>query len=539
MVKKTTKADEAKKVTKSKKQAKTNTAAKSNKNLKPTGELNIYVDGDGNKYEVNSETKTFKKIASAFKDIDPNEISLDAMPLTIYQRYLKDRFDGESVTLKKDMLRFRDHVISCDIEEGFTIKDTHKKYAVVSNFDGIPTPKELGDWFERPAREFSAEETREAEERGKQALLEREEARKKAAEEAEEEEEPDYEELRKKVLSKIYAIQNGKRICEDPIKDFKDAIPFKQWRRKCNALLKRWGNREIRFKRFLSELAEMTEEQEFEVVEKVHRMTFQGTLLPTFKKVGSLIGNMLEVDDKKVYAVPFLVEYALHYEPKMMPQLMKYSRNEITAVDFIKEPIVEDWKEEYKKNCLENSGMNAKVISCAMTSAGLIPPQNLLYSDDLKVGDRIYLYDKVNDEWVYKDVLDTKYGITINNGVGLYKDDDFIVVGHRDILKLPYRFAGVDNNKDTEELNKEGIVNLNHWYKRLQAFYPFESKEVNGKSYSGVTIYFGKKEGDIYNIYGDWKKIMNRIRKFLMSQGDTRYEENEQRCLGERYKQPE
>lgn len=518
MVKKTTKVGEEKKVT------------NPNKSLQPTGELNVYVGSDGVKYKIDGEKKTIKKIVSTFNDID-NLVTLDAMPLTVYHRYLKDKFIGEACTLKKDKLHFRDYIISCNIDEGFTIKDTHKKYAVVSDFEGIPTPKELGDWFNKPSREFTAEENREAEERGKEAL------KKEPVNETEEEEAPDLERIRKSVICKIKMIQKGRKICDDPIVEFKDAIPFKQWRRKCNAIIKRWTNREIRFKRFLSEMLEMTEEQSFEVEEKVHRMSFVGTLLPSFKKVGNLVGNMLEVDDKKVYAVPFLVDYALHFEPKIMPQLMKFSRNEISSIDFIKEPIVEDWKEEYKKNALENSAMNARIISCVMTAAGLVPPQNMLYTDDLKVGDRIYLFDAVNQEWVYKDVLSTKNGIEINNEVGLLKDADYIVVGHRDILKLPYRFAGVDNNTDTEELNKESIININNWYKRIVAFYPFESKEINGNKYQGVTVYFGRKDGDVYNIYGDWKKIHSRIRKFLVSQGITTFEENEKRCMGDNYKQ--
>ena len=507
-------------------------SSKINKSLKATGEKDIYVDQDGVKYKINNETKTFSKVATSLKDINIEDISLDAMPLTVYHRYLKDKFMGETCTLKKDKLHFRDFVISCNTDEGFTIKDTHKKYAVVSDFEGIPTPKELGEWFNRPQREFSVEENMEAVARGKEA-----QKKEPAVIEETEEEVPDFEKLRKSLLVKIHMIQDGRKICDDPIAEFKDAIPFKQWKRKCNAILKRWTNREIRFKRLLRELEEMTTEQSFEVTEKVHRMTFVGTLLPTFRKVGNLIGNMLEVDDKKVYAVPFLIDYMLHEEPKMMPQLMKFSRNEISALDFIKNPIVEDWKEEYKKNSLENSALNARVLSCAFSSAGYIPPQNMLYTDDLKVGDRIYMYDATNDEWVYKDVLDTSHGIIINNEVGLLKNDDYIVVGHRDILKLPYRFDGVTNNNDTEELNKEAIVNVNNWYKRMVAFYPFENKQVNGINYQGVTVYFGHKDGDVYNIYGDYKKIHKRIRKFLVSQGVTTYEDNEKRCLGDNYKQ--
>lgn len=519
MVKKTTKVGAENKVT------------TPSKNLKPTGEANIYVDEAGTKYKLDINKKTFSKIATKLSEINPDDISLDAMPLTVYHRYLKDKFIGEACTIKKDKIHFRDFIISCNIDEGFTIKDSHKKYAIVSDFEGIPTPKELGDWFNKPTREFSVEENKEAAERGKEAQ------KKETKVEEEVEETPDFERLRKSVIVKIKMIQDGRRNCEDPIADFKDFIPFKQWRRKCNALLKSWTNREIRFKKFLNEMLKMTEEQSFEVEEKVHRMSFVGTLLPCFKKVGNLVGNMLEVDDKKVYAVPFLIDYALHYEPKIMSQLMKFSRNEITSIDFIKNPVVEDWKEEYKKNSLENSAMNARILSCVMTTAGLVPPQNLLYSDDLKVGDRLYMYDRYKDEWVYKDVLSTKNGVEINNEVGLLKDDDYIVVGHRDILKLPYRFNGVDNNKDTEELNKEAIVNVNNWYKRIVAFYPFEKKEVNGVNYQGVTVYFGHKDGDVYNIYGDWNKINARLRKFLVSQGITTFEENEKRCMGDNYKQ--
>lgn len=51
-----------------------------------------------------------------------------------------------------------------------------------------------------------------------------------------------------------------------------------------------------------------------------------------------LKGNLLEVDGKWVADVPFLVEYLLHYEKRVMSQYMKFAKGEITDIEFIKNP---------------------------------------------------------------------------------------------------------------------------------------------------------------------------------------------------------
>lgn len=129
-------------------------------------------------------------------------------------------------------------------------------------------------------------------------------------------------------------------------------------------------------------------------------------------------------------------------------------------------------------------------------------------------------------------------GVEINGGVGLYKNDTFIVVGHRDILKIPYNFSGVVNDKDTKAINEESIVILNNWYQRLEAFYPFNDLELNGNQREGVRLYFGRKDGDVYVIYGEPYKMINRIRKFLLQQGITKFEDLEKDCRGDRYELP-
>lgn len=500
------------------------------KTLRPTDKDGIYEDENGNKYKMDMKKHTFKKVLASFKDIDVNDINFDKFPIQTYQKCLKATFTEDSVVLKKDKIHFRDYVIGYDNKDGFSVKDARKKYEVVSDFDGIPTPKELVEFFNRPKRVPTPEETREAYERGK---LAEEEAR-KAKEEAESMTVEDYKD---KVIRTIHRIQDGKEICEDPIATFKDAIPHKQWRRKCNAIIKQWLERKIRFKKFLTLMETMTEEQNFEVP-RPKAPKFVGTLLPDYHKVGNLVGDKLEVDGKLVYAVPFLVEWMLHFEPKMMPQYMKFAKGEITEMDFIKNPIEDDDYVEYKKNALQNSARNAQIVTCAMTQAGVLAPQQQLFSDDLKVGDRIYLYDPIVDDWVYKDICKVKGGVEINREVGLLKSDVFIVVGHRDILKLPYRFNGVENNEDTEELNKEAIVSLNNFPERLQAFYPFDNHEVNGTIYKGVRIYFGKKDGDAFEIYGYPQKIMMRIRKFLLQGGIDKFEDLEKGCKGDRYELP-
>lgn len=380
---------------------------------------------DGKLYQVDTIKKTMKRVYKDFKDIDIDAVETMHMSMQVYQRYLRDKFPGEDAPIKKGKLYFRGYRISCDAEHGFIIEDTQKKYEVVATpFEGIPTPKELGDWFTRPAVKHTPEELQKSIERGKELMRQEEEEYERRELEAEKAaEEPDYEALRRKVLSTIKDIRS-KTVDFDPTK-FPDMIPFRRWKRQVNSLLTQWKNRKIRYAKFINELERITTEETFVIKEKNHRSSFKGTLLPDFKTVGSIVGDKIEVDGKLVDAVPFLTEYLLCKQPKAMSQLMKFATGEITVVDLIKNPLEVDWKVEYKKRALQNTEYNVRVLGMLYDAVDVTMPSDILFDSDLKVGDRIAM--TLDGELKYKVVSDVSRGIFISKSVGyLLKHDRWI-----------------------------------------------------------------------------------------------------------------
>lgn len=378
---------------------------------------------DGKLYKLDTVKKTMKRVYKDLSALNVDDVELEQMPMTVYQRYLKDNFEGESCTIKKGKLLFRGYRISCTAENGFMVEDTQNKYKVVDTpFEGIPTPKELGEWFKKPKVEHTPEQLREAVEKGKELARKAQEERERNARAVEEVEEPDYEELRRKVLRTIKSIRS-KTFDFDPTK-FPEMIPFKRWKRKVNSLLTQWKNREIRYAKFLNELEKVTTEETFVVAEKKHRSTFVGTLLPEHKTVGMLKGNKIEVDGKWVDAVPFLLDYLLFYEKRAMSQIMKYAAGEITDVELIKNPIAVDWKVEYNKRALENTAHNAQVLTMVYAQVGIVAPQDLLYEADLEAGDKILL--DIDGELKTRTIASTDKGITLGKEIGLLKLDKWI-----------------------------------------------------------------------------------------------------------------
>lgn len=420
---------------------KVKTPIKSEEETKPSDKKNVarviskdeygneYAECNGKVYIIDSVKKTMKRVYNDLKalaDVDMDEVALSekAFPMTTYQRYLRDHFHGEDMPIKKGKLHFRGYRISCDPINGFVIEDTTKKYEVVETpFEGIPTPKELGEWFKKPKREFTAEEEREAVERGKELLRKKKEEHEAARAAIEDSyEEPDFEALRRKVLHKITEARS-KAIDVDP-EVFTTMIPFKRWKRKVKSLYTQWKNRKIRYAKYLNEIEKLTIEETFTVEEKRHRSKFIGTFLPDFRKVGMLKGNLLEVDDKWVDAAPFLVEYLLHYEKRVMSQYMKFANGEITDIEFIKNPIEVDWRVEYKRNALENTPHNIAVLCMVYSQVGIVAPQDLLYDADLKEGDVILL--DVDGELKRRTISSTNKGITMGKDIGLLKLDKWI-----------------------------------------------------------------------------------------------------------------
>lgn len=215
----------------------------------------------------------------------------------------------------------------------------------------------------------------------------------------------------------------SKTIDVDP-ESFTTMIPFKRWKRKVKSLYTQWKDRKIRYAKYLNEIEKVTTEETFVIEEKRHRSKFVGTFLPDFHTVGMLKGNLLEVDGKWVAAVPFLVEYLLHYEKRVMSQYMKFAKGEITDIEFIKNPIEVDWRVDYKRNALENTAYNAAVLCMVYSQVGIIAPQDLLYEADLKEGDSILL--DVDGELKRRIIISTNRGITMGKEVGLLKLDKWI-----------------------------------------------------------------------------------------------------------------
>lgn len=394
----------------------------------------IAVGTDGIMRVINTATHTCRKLCKSkpIEDIKFAELDCSDMDLTPYQRYLKDRFGDEDCPIKNKKLIFRGYRVSCTADAGFLVEDTLNRYEPVQgNWEGIPTPEELGDFIEehttRKAAEPKAEDLKKAVERGKQIAEQRKAdaaARRDAILGIEKCELTlkDYEKLRKEVLAKIESLRGVK---DNNFEELIIAIPFKRWRRKAKALLKQLTEKKIRRGAFLNELQKVTEEETFVVEEKRHRSTFKGILSREYKKVGYLRGDKIEVDDKLVDAVPFLTEVLLHEEPRVMSQYMKYAKGLITDREFIDKPIDVDWKVDYKKNSMANTAHNAQVLSIVFDRVGLIAPQDLLYETDLKVGDVILLL--VDGELKRRTVAKVEGGVEIGREVGLLKTDKFIM----------------------------------------------------------------------------------------------------------------
>lgn len=389
---------------------------------------------DGKVYKIDTIKKTVRRVYKDLADLNSDDIATEEMPMTVYQRYLKDKF-GEDAPVKKGKLYFRGYRISCDAETGFIIEDTQNRYQLVETpFEGIPTPKELGEWFKKPKVEHTPEQLHEAVERGKELARKVAEERERGRETIEEDT-PDYEVLRRKVLRTIEGIRS-KTIDFDPAK-FPEMIPFKRWKRKVNSLLTQWKNRKIRYAKFINELEKITTEETFVVEEKKHRSSFVGTLLPEHETVGILKGDKIEVDGKWIDAVPFLLEYLLFYEKKAMSQIMKYAAGEITDVELIKNPIDVDWKVEYNKRALKNTAHNARVLTMVYARVGLVAPQDLLYEADLEVGDKILI--DIDGELKTRTIASVTKGITLGKEIGLLKLDSWI--------KLPKKKIGIKISK--------------------------------------------------------------------------------------------
>lgn len=396
--------------------------------------LRVYHSADGNEYtvkegvtyKVDTIKKTLKRISKDLSTLNVEDIPTMKFPMTVYQRYLKDKFPGEDCPLKKDKIIFRGYRISCSLENGFMVEDSQKAYEVVATpWEGIPTPKELGEWFKKPVKEFSSEEERDSYERGK-AFIERREQEKELLEKEREQNEVDFEHLRHKVLSTIDMIRS-KTVDFDPT-TFPEMIPFKRWKRMANNLVTKWKTRKIRYAKFINEMERITIEETFTIRKVAPK--FVGTLLPQYKEVGYLQGNKIEVDGRWVEAVPFLLEYLLNKRKKLMPQIMKFAKGQITENELFDEPEKADKYEEYNKRLLKNTANNAQVLCILFDIVGIATPQDFLYKADLKVGDKLWLF--YEGKFHKKTVAEVEKGITLGGGEALLKLDRWLKIETED-----------------------------------------------------------------------------------------------------------
>lgn len=365
---------------------------------------------NGVTYEViDPEKKKIKRVKS-FTEISIDDIEVGGANFTTYQRYLKDRYN-ESCTIKKGKLYFRDYRIKFDNEKGFVIEDTRDNYSLVDTpFTGIPTPKELGDWFEKPTREFTLEEMKEAEKVGK------------SFERITKDSEVSIDDLRAKILYKIETIRKKIDPEFDPM-EFQSMIPNRKWKVNSGKILRQWKDKKLRYPRMLNELETLVKDDSVfsDNTQKEKRTDFVGTTLPECKVVGMVEGNKISVDGKMIDAVPFIEKYLLHYEPKVMPQLMKFANGEITFEELLGEPIKKNNDVSYNSKLLKNTEENVRVLSCLCVTVGLYAPQDLLFTGELKVGDKIKIF--VGEKWVVKTITDTEFGICYGKEIGIMKFD--------------------------------------------------------------------------------------------------------------------
>lgn len=368
---------------------------------------------DGKFYEVTDPEKRKVRRIKSLADIPINDMEIGEVSFTVYQRYLKDRFAGEDCPIKKGKLYFRDYRMKFDNEKGFVIEDTRNNYATVDTpFKEIPTPRQLGDWFEKPVKEITPADMQKAKLNGEN--LERSYG--------------DYdvevdsiEDLRNKALYRIQCIREKIDTTFDPM-DFKGMFESRKWKVRAGKILKQWKEKKMRYPRMLSMLEELIKDDVVFGLKEEHKMSeFVGTMLPACKEVGLLKGDKIEVDGKLIPAVPFIQNYLLHYEPKVMPQLMKYAAGEITAEQLIHKPIAKDKTAEFNSKLLKNSAEVAKVLSNVCVSVGLFAPQDLLFTDELKIGDQIMLF--IDGKWSKQTITDSDFGVCYGNEYGIMKFD--------------------------------------------------------------------------------------------------------------------
>ena len=366
---------------------------------------------NGKTYKIDNARHTCKRIATSFEELDLAALNMDEMPMEVYQKYMRDRFPGEDTPIKKNKLFFKGFRISCSVDEGFKVEDTTKRYRVVElPFDGIPSPQELVDYLLTPKASADPKPAK---------VVKKKEEEKPAAPSVDIENPAECRKMVTKELARLS--KKGEKI---DIKVFSKLIPFARWQRTVRKFYKQFAEKQIRYPKLLQMITDYTKEESFVEQPKAPKYKFTGTILPEFTKVGLLVGDKLEVDGKKVDAVPFLVDYILHYVPKAMAQMMRWAQGAITDLDLLKSPFEADPFIEFNKKEFKQNKHNTDILSALCASVGIVAPQDMLFTDELQVGDKILLWDE--DRWATKTITSTEEGIEYGRGVGVMKFDKWV-----------------------------------------------------------------------------------------------------------------
>lgn len=377
----------------------------------PTTE--VVTAANGKTYKIDTAKHTCKRIATSFDELDLEALDMDAMPMEVYQKYMRERFPDEDAPIKKSKLFFKGFRISCNAEDGFLVEDTTKRYRIVElPFEGIPSPKELVDFLcspkasadPKPEKVTKVEKSKKEEPEKPSVDLDDPVACRKAV---------------KKELDRL--TKKGEKI---DIKKFVEIVSFKKWQRTVRKYYKMFTEKKVRYPKLVQMILDYTKEETFVDQPKTPKYKFTGTILPEFTKVGMLVGDKLEVDGKKVDAVPFLVDYILHYSPKAMAQMMRWAEGVITDIELLKNPYEADPFIEFNKKSFVQNKHNADILTALCPAVDLVAPQDMLYTDELQVGDKILLWE--DGRWTTKNITSTEEGIEYGRGIGVMKFDKWI-----------------------------------------------------------------------------------------------------------------
>lgn len=365
---------------------------------------------NGKTYKIDNAKHTCKRIATSFEELDLEALNMDEMPMEVYQKYMRDRFPGEDSPIKKNKLFFKGFRISCSVEDGFKVEDTTKRYRIVElPFEGIPSPQELVDFLLTPKAS--------ADPKPAKVVKSKKEEPKAPSVDVE-----NPAECRKAVTKELARLaKKGEKI---DIKLFSALVPFKRWQRTIRKFYKQFTEKKIRYAKLLQMITDYTKSESFEEAPVAPKYKFSAPILPEFTKIGMLVGEKLEVDGKKVDAVPFLVDYILHYVPKAMAQMMRWATGAISDLDLLKSPLEADPFVEFNKKEFKQNKHNTDILTALCASVGIVAPQDMLFTDELQVGDKILLWDE--DRWATKTITSTEEGIEYGRGIGVMKFDKWV-----------------------------------------------------------------------------------------------------------------